>query len=115
MKLRQFETLGSKEFAKTYAVGASRVQLRSRTRAAGLEFATQLGEHDSGCANTMRGVQARRPSIYDLEADLRKMTVPTLILVGDEDDHSSAARGYLHEEDHPRKRPGRHAQDWPHA
>ena len=85
---RQFETLGSKEFAKTYAVGASRVQLQNKDPRGWLEFATQLGEHDSvGCANTMRGVQARRPSIYDLEVDLRKMTVPTLILVGDEDDH----------------------------
>ena len=35
----------------------------------------------------MRGVQARRPSIYDLEAALRDMPVPTLVIVGDEDDH----------------------------
>jgi pimeloyl-ACP methyl ester carboxylesterase len=35
----------------------------------------------------MRGVQARRPSIYDLEDGLKKMLVPTLVMVGDEDDH----------------------------
>jgi pimeloyl-ACP methyl ester carboxylesterase len=35
----------------------------------------------------MRGVQARRPSIYDLEERLKTMQVPTLVIVGDEDDH----------------------------
>jgi pimeloyl-ACP methyl ester carboxylesterase len=35
----------------------------------------------------MRGVQARRPSIYDLEDRLAAMTVPTLVVTGDEDDH----------------------------
>src|SRR5216683_2766843 len=33
------------------------------------------------------GVQARRPSFYDLEDGLKKMMVPTLVIVGDEDDH----------------------------
>ena len=85
---KQFETLGSETFAKTYSLGASRVQYQNKDPRGWQEFATQLGEHDStGCANTMRGVQAERPSIYDLEADLKKMTVPTLIMVGDEDDH----------------------------
>jgi pimeloyl-ACP methyl ester carboxylesterase len=85
---KQFETLGSETFAKTYSLGASRVQYQNKDPRGWQEFATQLGEHDSvGCANTMRGVQAERPSIYDLESELKKMTVPTLIMVGDEDDH----------------------------
>jgi len=85
---KQFETLGSETFAKTYSIGASRVQYQNKDPRGWQEFAIQLGEHDSlGCANTMRGVQAERPSIYDLEADLKKMMVPTLIMVGDEDDH----------------------------
>ncbi len=85
---KQFETLGSETFAKTYSLGASRVQYQNKDPRGWQEFATQLGEHDSlGCANTMRGVQAERPSIYDLEAELQQMMVPTLIMVGDEDDH----------------------------
>ncbi len=84
----QFEKLGSEVFAKTYAMGASRVQLLNKDPRGWAEFATQLGEHDSlGCANTMRGVQAQRPSIYDLEEGLKSMNVPTLVMVGDEDDH----------------------------
>lgn len=85
---RQFETQGSERFAKTYALGASRVQFQNKDPRGWAEFAAQLGEHSAlGSANTMRGVQARRPSIYDLEADLRTMAVPTLVIVGDEDDH----------------------------
>ena len=85
---RQFETQGSKEFAKTYSLGASRVQFQNKDPRGWQEFATQLGEHSSvGAANTMRGVQARRPSLYDLEERLARLTVPTLVVVGDEDDH----------------------------
>ena len=46
-----------------------------------------FGEHDAkGSSNTMRGFQAERPSLYDFEAELRKVTVPSLIVVGDEDE-----------------------------
>ena len=49
----------------------------------------QLAEHSSlGSANTMRGVQARRPSLYDLEDQFTRLAVPTLIVAGDEDDNS---------------------------
>jgi pimeloyl-ACP methyl ester carboxylesterase len=85
---RQFEAQGSQQFAKTYALGASRVQFQNKDPRGWSEFAMQLGEHSAlGSANTMRGVQARRPSIYDLEDGLRSMAVPTLVVVGDEDDH----------------------------
>ena len=85
---RQFELQGAKEFAQTYALGASRVQFQNKDPRGWQEFAAWLGEHDAlGSANTMRGVQARRPSIYDLEAQIKQMAVPALVVVGDEDDH----------------------------
>jgi len=85
---RQFETQGSEQFAKTYSLGASRVQFQNKDPRGWQEFATQLGEHSArGSANTMRGVQMRRPSLYDLEDRLRAMRVPTLVISGDEDDH----------------------------
>lgn len=85
---KNFEEKGSKEFAKTYSLAASRVQFQNKDPRGWAEFAEQLGEHSSvGSANTMRGVQARRPSIYDLEDKLKSMRIPTLIIVGDEDDH----------------------------
>lgn len=85
---RQFEAQGSEQFAKTYALGASRVQFQNKDPRGWAEFAALLAQHSApGAANTMRGVQARRPSIYDLEDRLRTMAVPTLVIVGDEDDH----------------------------
>jgi pimeloyl-ACP methyl ester carboxylesterase len=85
---RQFETQGSAAFAPTYAEGAARVQFQSKDPRGWAELAQRLGEHSAeGSANTMRGFQARRPSLYDFEQELRAMAVPTLIVVGDEDDH----------------------------
>ncbi len=84
----QFETLGSEAFSKTYAMAASRIAFLLKDPRGWQEFQTQLGEHSAlGSAMTMRGVQARRPSIYDLEDRLREMKAPTLVIVGDEDDH----------------------------
>lgn len=84
----QFETQGAKAFAPTYGSGASRVQYQNKDPRGWAEFVARLATHsDIGAAMTMRGVQARRPSFWDLEAELKQMMVPTLIMVGDEDDH----------------------------
>ena len=46
-----------------------------------------MGEHDArAAASTLRQVQASRPSLYTLEAELKGITAPTLLLVGDEDE-----------------------------
>lgn len=85
---QQFERLGSAGFAPLYATGASRVQFQNKDPRGWAEFAERLAQHDAlGSANTMRGVQARRPSLYSLESQLRGLTVPTLVVSGDEDDH----------------------------
>jgi len=85
---RKFEELGAVEFSKIYSTAASRIVFQVKDPRGWQEFATQLSEHSAvGSARTMQGVQARRPSIYDLEAELKQMQVPTLVIVGDEDDH----------------------------
>lgn len=85
---RQFETLGSAKFGPIYAEGASRVQFQNKDPRGWAEFAARLGEHDAaGAARTMRAVQACRPSLYDLEAQLQEMATPTLVISGDEDGH----------------------------
>jgi len=82
-----FESQGSARFAETYAVSAARVQFQNKDPRGWREMAAQLAEHDPlGAASTMRGVQAKRPSLYDLEDRLRRLALPTLIIVGDEDD-----------------------------
>ena len=93
---KNFEEKGAKEFAKIYSLGASRVQFQNKNPRGWEEFARRLSEHSSqGSALTMRGVQARRPSLYDFEDDLKSMTVPTLIVNGDEDDHCLQVGLYL--------------------
>ena len=83
-----FEKKGAREFSKIYALGASRVQFQNKDPRGWQEFADRLATHsDIGAAMTMRGVQARRPSFYDLEDRLKVMELPTLVVVGDEDDH----------------------------
>jgi pimeloyl-ACP methyl ester carboxylesterase len=46
-----------------------------------------LAEHSPvGHALTMRELQAKRPMLWEMEADLKKFSVPLLVIVGDEDD-----------------------------
>jgi pimeloyl-ACP methyl ester carboxylesterase len=85
---KNFQELGAKSFAPIYAEGASRVQFQEKDPRGWRLFADRLAEHNSrGVANTMRGVQMRRPSLYDLEAELRALETPVLVMAGDEDDH----------------------------
>lgn len=82
-----FESEGSQGIAPRYAEGPARVQFQNKDPRGWEEFKRQLGEHSStGSANTMRGVQRERPSLYDLRDDLAEMEVPTLLIVGDEDE-----------------------------
>ena len=84
-----FESKGSAAVAETYAVGPARVQLQNKRPDAWLKFKSELAEHDpSGAALTMRGVQAARPSLYQLQDGLRAIRTPMLIVAGDEDEGS---------------------------
>jgi len=84
-----FESKGSAKVAETYAVGPARVQLQNKNPEAWRVFADALAAHDpTGAALTMRGVQAGRPSLYDLQDELRAVRTPVLILSGDEDEGS---------------------------
>ena len=75
------------EFAKSYALGPARVQLQNKDPRGWSEFANQLADHSTrGSALTMRGVQKQRPSLWSLRGSMRNMSVPTLIMTGDEDE-----------------------------
>jgi len=82
-----FKTEGAAKVAENYAVGPARVQFQDKNPRGWTEFAAALAGHSSlGSALTMRGVQAARPSLYSLADELAKVSVPVLILVGDEDE-----------------------------
>ena len=66
------ESAGMQVAAQTYAIGPSRVQFQNKDSRGWAEFAANLAEHSTlGSANTMRGVQARRPSLWDLTDRMR--------------------------------------------
>jgi pimeloyl-ACP methyl ester carboxylesterase len=65
----------------------NRVQFLRKDPKGWQEFADMFLQHSAtGSALTFRGVQASRPPIFDLEAKLRTLDVPTLIMIGDEDE-----------------------------
>ena len=83
---RSLTTEGMEKFAAKYAYGPTRVQFENKDPRGFAQFKKELAEHSAlGSANTQLGVQAQRPSLYDLLDKMRAMTVPTLILTGDED------------------------------
>lgn len=83
-------------FARVYALGASRVQFQNKDPRGWAAFAQRLSRHSAiGAANTMRGVQMRRPAFHEMEARLRAMDLPVLIMAGDEDDHCLEPGLYL--------------------
>jgi len=82
-----FEQKGSAEIARTYGVSPSRVPFQVKDPRGYAEFVARLAEHDAtGSAHMSRGFQGGRPSVYDFEDAIRKLTTPALIVVGDEDD-----------------------------
>lgn len=82
-----FENEGSRATAERYALGPSRVQYQAKDPRGWEEFKERLAGHSAqGSALTQRGVQARRPSLYDLRADLSRLQLPTLLVTGDEDE-----------------------------
>ena len=82
----QFEQQTMSKAAEGYALGPTRVQFQNKDPRGWREFASQLAEHSTqGSALTMRGIQARRPSLFDLVDQMKEMTTPTLIMTGDED------------------------------
>ena len=83
----QFEQHGSAYVVQNYGMAAARIPFLVKDPRGFAVFNERFASHDAkGSANTLRGFQAGRPSIYDCEADIRKIKVPTLIVVGDEDE-----------------------------
>jgi pimeloyl-ACP methyl ester carboxylesterase len=83
----RFERDGMKAVAEFYTKGPTRVQFMDKDPAGWREFYEMFcAQSAMGHALTMRGVQMTRPSIYQLEAEMERMTVPTLIITGDEDE-----------------------------
>ena len=83
---QRWEDEGPEKFAPIYGAGPGREQLENKDPRGFDEFIAQLQQHSGrGAVLTLRGVQMRRPSPWDLRERLAEMVVPALILHGDED------------------------------
>jgi len=78
---------GIQAFAEVYANGPSRQPFKRKDPQGWAEFRDRLAEHSPvGQAHTIVGVQRNRPTLFTLEKELDQLEVPTLIVVGDEDE-----------------------------
>ncbi|HEX6692824.1 MAG TPA: alpha/beta hydrolase [Burkholderiales bacterium] len=81
------QSKGMRGFADAYGYNSTRVQFQNKDPRGFAEFIEQLAGHSQlGSANTMLGYQVRRPSLYDLVEDMKRIDAPTLIMNGDEEE-----------------------------
>ena len=93
-KMFAAETMGAA--AAKYGDGPTRQAHKNKDPRGYADFIRMLSEHSSkGHALVMENLQARRPTLWDMEADLRKFAPPLLVLVGDEDEWCVDASVFL--------------------
>jgi pimeloyl-ACP methyl ester carboxylesterase len=84
---KMFTEKSMAEAAAIYADGPTRNTQKYKDPRGYAEFVRMLSEHSSqGHALTMAMLQSKRPTLWDMEADLRKFSSPLLVIVGDEDE-----------------------------
>lgn len=82
--------------APRYANGPTRQTHKNKDPRGFAHFVQMLSEHSAiGHSLTMINLQARRPTLYEMEADLKAFKPPLLVIVGDEDDWCVDASIYL--------------------
>src|SRR3569832_275643 len=92
----QYETIGAVEVPIATREAPSRIPFLLKDPRGHADFYAALARHDAkGSANTMRGFQGGRPSIYTMTDAIGKVTTPALIICGDEDDACIAPSLFL--------------------
>lgn len=83
----RFKRDGMGVMSEVYTRGPTRVQFIDKDSLGWEEFRGQFAAQSAlGHALTLQGVQLTRPTIFELEAGMASLTVPTLIVIGDEDE-----------------------------
>jgi pimeloyl-ACP methyl ester carboxylesterase len=84
---RMFADEGIAAAAAKYADAPMRQAYNHKDPRGWAEFARMLAEHSpAGHAHTMLNLQLKRPTLWEMEEELRAFSVPLLVIVGDEDD-----------------------------
>ena len=93
---KMFSTESMEVAGTRYADGPTRQAQKNKDPRGYAEFVKMLTEHSAlGHAMTMLNLQAKRPTLWDMEVDLKKFAPPLLVLVGDEDDWCLDASVFL--------------------
>lgn len=93
---RRFLALGVPATLRTSGVAAGRITQLNKDPRGYAEFRRWQQEHSAvGLANTQRGVQLKRATIFQLEGPLRRMKVPLFVVSGDEDDNCVAPAVFM--------------------
>jgi len=84
---KMFANEGIAAAAAKYADAPMRQAQKNKDPRGYAEFARMLADHSAeGHAHTMLNLQLKRPTLWEMEAVLKKFSVPLLIIVGDEDE-----------------------------
>jgi pimeloyl-ACP methyl ester carboxylesterase len=86
-RAQEFLAEGIEAKVRNFASLASRRGFAEKDPRGWAEFLAQVRDHSAvGSAHMLRGVQLRRKTIFELEPELRRLEVPSLIVVGDQDE-----------------------------
>ncbi|ABD89803.1 alpha/beta fold hydrolase [Rhodopseudomonas palustris] len=92
----EFERGGAPEITKLAGLTPGRIPFLVKDPRGFRDFHDALGEHDAnGAARTMRNFQGARPPLSEFKEAIAKLSLPTLIIVGDEDDACIEASLFL--------------------
>jgi pimeloyl-ACP methyl ester carboxylesterase len=84
---KMFNEKGMEAAAVLYTDNPTRNSQKHKDPRGYAEFVRMLSEHSAqGHSLTMAMLQAKRPTLWDMEPDLKKFSPPLLIIVGDEDE-----------------------------
>ena len=84
---KMFANEGIAAASAKYADAPMRQAFKHKDPRGWAEFARMLAEHSAeGHAHTMLNLQVKRPTLWEMEAELKQFSVPLLVIVGDEDD-----------------------------
>jgi proline iminopeptidase len=92
----EFEKGDPDVVAKVSGMAPGRIAFMIKDPRGFKEFYDALAKHDAqGSAHTQRGFQGGRPPLYEFETNIKQVDLPTLIIVGDEDDSCIEPSLYL--------------------
>jgi pimeloyl-ACP methyl ester carboxylesterase len=93
---KMFADEGIAAAAAKYADAPMRQAQKNKDPRGYAEFARMLADHSAeGHAHTMLNLQLKRPTLWEMEAALKKFSVPLLVIVGDEDEPCIDGSVYL--------------------